>query len=306
MDYLKTQTVVVCEYLRLLVWPTGQNLDYDFPIHRSALDGRVLGSTAILLLLVAFAVWAARRSGPGEGTRRIDPAFRVVAFGIGWFFVTLAVESSVIPIVDVIYEHRAYLPSVGMLTAAATLLGWMFLQFAPGDTARVTVLSGLALALVLGSVTLQRNAVWATPVTLWSDAAAKSPGKARPHLLLAESLEAAGRPVEAEREYRRAVEIDPSYPPAHTSLATFLQKSGRTVEAESEYRTVLRLDATQHAAVFNLAEILWRSGRRDEAIEHYRRFLTLAPSSDRLGRSIASSRAGPGGSATGSPSAAPR
>jgi Flp pilus assembly protein TadD len=292
MDYLKTQAVVVCEYIRLLAWPTGQNLDHDFPIYRSLLDARVLGSVAILLSLAAFAAWAALRTAPGAGRHRIDPAFRLVALGIGWFFVTLSVESSVFPIVDVIYEHRAYLPSAGLLTAAATLLGMAFLKLAPASAARVTALTGVALALILASVTLQRNAVWATPVTLWSDVVAKSPGKARPHLLLAESLEAVERPLDAEREYRRAVEIDPAYPPAHTSLATFLQKSGRTGEAEEEYRTVLRLDPSQYAALFNLAEILWRSGRRDEALELYRRFLALAPASDQLGRSIASSRAG--------------
>jgi tetratricopeptide (TPR) repeat protein len=283
---------VICEYLRLLVWPSGQNIDHDFPVYTSALDPRVLGSLAVLLSLAGFAVWVARRTARRPGRPSLDPAFRLVAFGVGWFFVALAVESSLIPIVDVIYEHRAYLPSVGMYTAAATLLGLTILKSVPENAGRVTALAGLALALFLGSLTLKRNAVWATPLTLWSDSAQKSPGKARPHLLYAESLEAIGKRGEAERELRRGVEIDPDYPSARTSLATFLQKSGRLPEAEAEYRVALRLDPAQYAAVFNLAELLWRSGRRDEAAELYRRFMVLAPASDRAGRSIASSRAG--------------
>jgi hypothetical protein len=292
LDYLKTQAVVVCEYLRLLVWPSGQNLDYDFPIYTSAFHPRVLFSLAVLGSLAAFAIWLTRRTTPQSERPPLDPAFRVVAFGIGWFFVALAVESSLIPIVDVIYEHRVYLPSVGLFSAAATILGMLFLRVAPKNAERVTVLTGLGLALLLGSLTMQRNAVWANALTLWSDAAEKSPGKARPHLLLGEALEAARRYGEAEREFRRAVEIDPEFPPGRTSLATFLQKSGNARDAEAEYRVVLRLDPGQYPAIFNLAELLWNSGRRDEAAAFYQRYLELAPPASGPGRAIAAARAG--------------
>jgi hypothetical protein len=296
LDYLKTQAVVVVEYLRLLVWPSGQNLDHDFPVFTSAFDPRVLFSLAVLGSLAALAIWLTHRTTPRPGRTSLDPAFRMVAFGIGWFFVTLSVESSLIPIVDVIYEHRAYLPSVGLFAAAATLLGLLFFKVAPENAARVTVLTGLGLALLLGSVSMQRNAVWANAVTLWSDAAEKSPGKARPHLLLGEALDAARRYGEAEREFRRAVEIDPDFPPGRTSLATFLQKSGKARDAEAEYRVVLRLDSTHYPAIFNLAELLWSSGRRDEAAALYRRFLELAPAASSSGRDIATTRAGGSGS----------
>jgi hypothetical protein len=291
LDYLKTQLVVVREYLRLLVWPSGQNLDYDFPISRSILEPRVLGSIALLGSLAAFAVWAARRASPRPGRRAIDPAFRIASFGIGWFFLALVVESSVIPIVDVIYEHRAYLPSVGIFAAAAALLGLLFQRVAPASAARLTALVGVALALLLGSLTLQRNAVWADPVTLWTDVVEKSPGKFRPHLNLGESYDAAGKYPEAEREYRKAVEIDPASKQARTSLATVLQKAGRAPEAEAAYRADLRLDARHYPALYNLAELLWRSGRRDEAAELYERYLELAPPQSGPGRTIATARA---------------
>jgi Flp pilus assembly protein TadD len=289
-DYLKTQAVVVCEYLRLLVWPSGQNLDHDFRVYTSALDPRVLFSLVVLCSLAAFAIWLTRRTTRRPGRPSLDPAFRVVAFGIGWFFVALAVESSVIPIVDVIYEHRAYLPSVGLFAAAATLLGLLFLRVAPEGAGRATVLAGVALALVLGSVTLQRNAVWGNAVTLWSDVVEKSPGKYRPHLNLGESYDAVRRYPEAEREFRRAIEIDPKSIPARTSLATVLQKAGRARDAEAEYRVVLRLDPDHFPAIFNLAELLWSSGRREEAAALYRRYLELAPAASGPGHSIARSR----------------
>jgi tetratricopeptide (TPR) repeat protein len=215
----------------------------------------------------------------------------VVSFGIGWFFVALSVESSVIPIVDVIYEHRAYLPSAGLFAAVATLLGLLILRVAPSGAERATMLAGVASALVLGSATMQRNAVWASPLTLWSDSASKSPGKARPHLLLGEALDAAGMRAEAERSLRRGVENDPGSVPGRTSLATFLQKTGHAPEAEEEYRAVLRIDPAHYPAIFNLATLLWGTGRREEAGALYRRYLEVAPAGTGAGHSIAAARA---------------
>lgn len=293
LDYLRTQTVVVREYLRLLLWPTGQNLDHDLPILTSSLDPRVLGSTALLLGLLAVAAWLARRTGPSARRPPLDPAFRIVTFGIGWFFLALSVESSLIPIVDVMYEHRAYLPSIGLFAAAATLLGLLARRVAPGASRRATVLAGLAFALVLGSATMSRNAVWANALTLWTDAASKSPGKARPSLLLGEALEAAGMPAEAERALRRGVGNDPSSAPGRTALATFLQKSGRTRDAEQEYQEALRIDPDHYPAIFNLATLLWGSGRREEAGTLYRRYLEVTPPTPGSARSIATARANP-------------
>ena len=291
LDYLRTQAVVVCEYLRLLVWPTGQNLDHDFPIYTSTLDPRVLACTALLLSLAGVAVWLARRTAPDARRPPLDPSLRIVSFGIGWFFVALSVESSLIPIVDVIYEHRAYLPSAGFFAAASTLLGLLFLRVTPDGAGRSNVLTGLALCLVLASATMQRNSVWASPLALWSDSAAKSPGKARPHLLLGESLEAAGMRAEAERALRRAVEIDPRSVSGRTSFGTFLQKSGQLREAEEVYRAVLQTDPDHYPALFNLATLLWSAGRRDEAAALYRRYLDLAPDGGGAAISIATARA---------------
>jgi hypothetical protein len=53
--------------------------------------------------------------------RRANRAPGVLAFlAIAWFFLTLSVESSVIPISDVMFEHRVYLPSAGAAIALGT------------------------------------------------------------------------------------------------------------------------------------------------------------------------------------------
>jgi tetratricopeptide (TPR) repeat protein len=290
IDYLRTQAVVVVKYLLLLVYPSGQNLDHDVALERSWLAPRVLASAGVLVALLALAVWLARRSAPGPGRRPLDPAYRVVSLGIGWFLLTNLVESSVIPIADLMYEHRVYLPSVGAFLAAATLLGLLLARWAPARTVRALVLVGTALALTLAAVTLRRNAVWESDVTLWADSASKSPGKFRPHLNLGSALVKEKRFEEGEAILRRAIEIDPGQPTAHTALGALFHRTGRLAAAEAEYRAALDLSATDFQALFNLGELLWGSGRRAEAGVIYSRYLEIAGEVRTRARDVAASR----------------
>ncbi|MDD5435370.1 MAG: hypothetical protein PH343_08080, partial [Nitrospira sp.] len=114
VGYLLTQFRVIITYLRLLILPVSQNLDYDYPVYHSFLNPEVLLSFILLVTIVAGGVYLYCRSRNAEIRDR--QWLRLAAFGIFWFFITLSVESSVIPLVDIIFEHRVYLPSVGFFT----------------------------------------------------------------------------------------------------------------------------------------------------------------------------------------------
>lgn len=279
LDYLTTELAVILEYLRLLVLPLGQNLDHDFPVQGSLLAPRVLAALAVLVALLAAGAWLYRRSEPRDGRPAIDPAARLVAFGIGWFFLALMVESSVIPIDDVINEHRVYLPSIGFFAAAAAGGALLLRRARGGDPRRLLVLTALLLGLVLAVATLRRNAVWATNLSLWADAALKSPQKVRPLNNLAEALATAGFQEEGVAVLRRAVALAPRNPTVRGQLGAALASLGRTSEAEVEMREAIRLDPARAEHVFNLALLLSRTGRLEEAKPWFRRFLEIAPES---------------------------
>ncbi len=82
----------------------------------------LLGLVALLWL-----AWWLRRRAP------------LVSFGIAWFFVGHALESTVLPL-ELAHEHRNYLPLLGLLLAG----GWGLLQALPAKGERKTV--GVALA----------------------------------------------------------------------------------------------------------------------------------------------------------------
>ncbi|WP_242360562.1 tetratricopeptide repeat protein [Anaeromyxobacter sp. SG17] len=279
LDYLLTQAPVLMKYLRLLVWPTGQNLDHDFPVARGMLEPRVLGSILALVALGSVAVLLYRWTTPGRPRRALDPGARLVGFGIAWFFLALAVESTLIPIVDVIYEHRVYLPSVGIFCGAAVLMALVLQRVRPRDAIRTLVIVAVVLSAALGVATFRRNRVWASEISIWSDAAEKSPLKARPHLNLGTSLAVAGRLDEAARELRRAAELDPGSSYAHAQLGAALVALGRAVDAEAELREAVRLAPNDAEALFNLGVVLLRTGRDEAAKPVLKRFLEVAPTS---------------------------
>jgi hypothetical protein len=136
VEYLLTQFNVIVYYIALLFVPINQNLDYDFPISTGLFEspvvreGAVLNipifmpivSLVILLIILAIGCYLLLRSratvAGGGG--------RVAAFFIFWFFILLSPTSSFIPILDVIFEHRLYLASLGFFTLAALVIDRIF------------------------------------------------------------------------------------------------------------------------------------------------------------------------------------
>ncbi len=284
VEYLLTQAPVLVKYLRLLVWPAGQNLDYDFPLAHGVLEPRVLGSGLGLVAMAALAWRLYRRTASGRIA--VDAGWRLVAFGIAWFFLALSVESSVIPIVDVINEHRVYLPSVGIFVATGVVAALLARRVHPRLAARAVAVSAVVLSGLLGVATFQRNKVWASELSLWADTARKSPGKSRPHLNLGTALSVAGRLEEGVRELRRAVELEPDFY-SRTQLGAALLALGRLSEAEPQLREAVRLRPKDPEALFNLGVVLMRTGCADEAKVLLKRFLEVAPATYANARRLA-------------------
>jgi tetratricopeptide (TPR) repeat protein len=292
LEYLLTQGPVIVAYLFLILLPIGQSLDHDFPLHGS-LDLEVASAGLVLASLLALAVFLLRRTSSRTG-RPLDSANRLVAFGILWWFLALSVESSFIPIVDVMNEHRVYLPSVGAFAAIAVGI-WFLARRLAGTTraAPVAAMVGLGLGLVLAGATLARNRVWSSDVALWADATRKAPDKARPVLNLGTALIEAGRAPDAIAPLRRAVALDSTSGFAHAQLGAALLTVGRPSEGETELREALRFAPADPEATFNLAMLLWQTGRADEARGWYRHFLEVAPASYVGARRFAEAHARP-------------
>ena len=172
-SYFMTQLRVIVRYIQILFFPVGLNLDYDFRPSISPFEPAVLLSGAILISIVALG-WRLRKSHP------------VFSFSIFWFFVTLAPTSSFFPILDVIFEHRLYLPMVGLCVSFPLGVASALRLLSEKSGLAIRALPvGVSILLVLTLGTSMRNHVWRDEATLWTDVVSKSPDKPRAYNALA-------------------------------------------------------------------------------------------------------------------------
>ena len=216
LDYLLTQFRVIITYIRLMFFPVKQSIDYDYPIATSFTWPVAISALTIgFILLTAFWLWLrSNRTPPSPDNLYL----RLISFGIIWFFVTLSIESSLIPIVDVIFEHRLYLPSAGALIAVTTAIMYGVARIKPDAAYRITTLLFLTIALILAVATYQRNTVWTNDLTLWQDAYKKAPRKSRVANNYAAALILRGKGETALPLLIASIEREPGYFAAWNNL----------------------------------------------------------------------------------------
>ena len=97
------------------------------------------------------------------------------------------------------------------------------------------------------------------------------------HLQAGDRLLADGREGEAEEEYRRAVEVDPSLTEGHHRLAVALYKRGAFADAAGRATRATELSSESVEAWFTLGLIQWDARDSDAAVEAFQRVIELEP-----------------------------
>lgn len=254
-EYLLTEAGVLIRYLKLWFLPINQVFDaHVAPVTRAA-DPRFLLPAALLLAIAGAALSQARRRP-------------WVSFGVLWFFVTMAVESSFIPIADFMFEHRMLLPSFGLMVASLGLVGpWLSRRRRTGTALLILI------ALLLGAATFERNRVWESPVALWLDNVAKAPLKLRGWVNLAHTYEMNKQFDLAEAALNRANKIFDRTPEVHFGLGVVQMQKGDRSAAEKSFRRALALNWLYAEARYNLGTLLAETGREGEAEVSFRAVL---------------------------------
>ncbi|MGA7633253.1 MAG: winged helix-turn-helix domain-containing protein [Terriglobales bacterium] len=84
----------------------------------------------------------------------------------------------------------------------------------------------------------------------------------------------------AEKEFRRALELDPQYATAHQWYAEFLSWQGRFAEAFAESEQARQLDPISLIGATDRASILYESRQYESALKQWRSVLDLDPTYD--------------------------
>jgi protein O-mannosyl-transferase len=270
--YLLTQPFVTFHYFNNFLLPVNLAVESDWTVFTNRFDDRVFAGLAFVAILLAAAVAASRR-----------PAGRPVAFGILWFFIALAPTSSLIPLAEVLNEHRPFFAYVGL---TLTVCGLVSLAVVANEerlrrSAGLRALIGAIVVLVLGAHAggvHRRNVVWSSAESLWRDGAEKSPGSGRVLMNYALALMARGDYAHAREYLEKARAAWPNYSYIRINLGVLADAMGDPAKADQHFRDALSLDAKNPEAYSYYAAFLRRQGREAEAVDWVNRGLALSPS----------------------------
>ena len=192
---LLTEPRVILFYLSLLFYPISSRLTllYDIEISRSLLQPwTTIPSILLILFIISFAFYIVRKRP-------------LISFCIIFYFLNHLIEGSVFSL-ELIYEHRNYLPSMLLFVPLAEFIIHALDYFSYKKIIQFIVALGIVIVLVgEGDITYSRNKTVSDDFILWLDNIDKSPGLSRPHSNLGNIYFNYNEKIKALQEYEKAI-----------------------------------------------------------------------------------------------------
>ena len=162
-EYLSRQWIILWIYISKFFWPFPQLLDYGLTLEHFSQSQIIIAAIGHCVML-ALAFYCARKAP-------------LVAFGVLFFYLTHSVESGLIPIRDLAFEHRNYLPFLGFLIACGGLA--LKLRVVSPTAFAWTKWLLLPLLIFLAQATWARNQMWLDQEALLKQDVAVNPANTR-------------------------------------------------------------------------------------------------------------------------------
>ncbi|MBM4246555.1 MAG: tetratricopeptide repeat protein [Deltaproteobacteria bacterium] len=269
---LANAAISVVRHAGALIWPFGLSVLYPYPASWPA--AAVVGAVSTIAAATALATWQVRRRP-------------WILVGWLWFLGMLVPVIGLVQVgVAAMADRYTYLPVLGLqISLLWTLRDWA----SNPERARIATCAVGVLLLFFAVRTWQQVGVWRSSITLFSHATEVTDANYLAYSNLGMALAAAERFPEAERSFRRVLEIDPPHFPEKTmrendymvryALAVTLLRQGRYDEAGEQLARVLELvpdhlDANSHYGV-----ILAMQGKADAARARFETALQHQPAS---------------------------
>ncbi len=195
---LLTEPRVILFYLSLLVYPIGSRLSflYDIEVSHSLFQPwTTLPAILIILIIIGFSFYTAKKQP-------------LVSFCIIFFLINHLIEGSFIPL-ELIYEHRNYLPSMFLFIPVAEFIIFAIDYFSYKKLVQSIVALGVIIIIFgLGDMTFRRNEIVSSEFLLWTDNIEKYPLLSRPHTNMGLFYLERDQKEKGLYHFQKAVELD--------------------------------------------------------------------------------------------------
>ncbi len=197
-ERLLTQPRVVLFYISLLLYPLSSRLSLIHDVELSTglwQPWSTLPALVVCLGLAGAPIWLHRKKP-------------LLSYCLLFFFLNHLIESSIFPL-DLIYEHRNYLPSI-LFFLPLTLFFFKCLKYYQSSRAvKFLLKAGLAIWLACqGHTVYMRNNLFLDETRLWQDIAEKAPRLSISHLNLGKCYWNNGLFQKAMEEYQMAADLN--------------------------------------------------------------------------------------------------
>jgi tetratricopeptide (TPR) repeat protein len=191
-QYLVTQFRVYLIYFKLIFIPYGFNADHGLELSDSLFGVYELTGLIVIVALISLGFYA-RKKAP------------LISYGIFWYFITMSIESGIIPITDLVMEHRNYLPLIGVVLIFSYVLFYLF------SKKRAILYTLFAVLIIFLSIrTYNRNLDWENNTTLWISSLEENPDNKRALVYIGRAYVKTD-PEKALQHFNRAIQVDSSY-----------------------------------------------------------------------------------------------
>ena len=278
-ERLMTESRIIMYYLSQIFYPIASRLSlvHDIKISTSLYTPWTT-IPAILSIICLLAI------GFSQVIKR-----PIVAFAVFFFFMNHIIESTVIPL-ELVFEHRNYLPSLFLFFPIATGLIWLVNYFKTKNSSlqKILVVSIAGVILSFCAGTIVRNNVWATEKTFWEDCIVKAPNMARPyHNLAYYHYRKIGDMNKAMALYKKSLPKKFTYSKtAHAitfnGMATIYFDRGDYKSSIRCLRKALEIKPDYQTALYNITLVYVRTGRYSKALENVDRLWAKRKGSDNV------------------------
>jgi len=222
-----SETRILCDYLLWIFIPDPAWMGFfhdDIAVSTGLLRPATTLPALLFLTALTVAAWKLRRRNPG------------FAFAIGWFLVGHSMESTILPL-ELVFEHRNYLPMAGLLLGTVCALApWLAVRW-PAAHLRVAIAAALVLA--CAGLTAQRAIAWGDPLQLALTDARHHPDSAGAQYTAGRAIlvadadghNGAQADAEAQRYFALSAELDKNLIAPATALLLLQARHGPVAQS---------------------------------------------------------------------------
>lgn len=252
--------VALTNYLVLLFFPFNLHMDYGRILFNILHPKAILG----IVLLIIFLFLAFREKNRNK----------LVFVCIGWFFITLLLQSNIYLLNAYMAEHWLYLPSIGFFLILSSSLNYLY------QNKKLIIFSLsiiIALLTFFSALTIKQNRYWRAPLIFYERTLRYVPDSEAVLIGLGNVYKEIDRIDDAVTLYKKIIEIDPKNSEAYLNLGNIFSERGDRNKAISLYKKSIELNSNFVQTYNNLASLYRSIDKHDEAISLYKEAIRINP-----------------------------